>query len=347
MMPPEAIHPSPLAVTNGQRMFPSDQQRTLLPYSQLETMGITPQIRRQRLEQQRDAERRSIIQTLEHGGFADLAADLPRCHDEMSHRRCNRCGHVDSFYNHCDLNWCPNCQRRLTAKRRDEVEFWAQRIAWPMHLVLTVRNRAKLTDSWLEELKRNLAKLRRSACFRGVAGGLWSLEITNESRGWHVHFHLLIDCEWLDTSAVAVRWGRLNGQAAAIIKAKRVTGKGYLREVVKYTAKGASIAHWPASEIAQFVVATHGQRTFGTFGSLFKARADWSAYLEDHQPAGECPDCGADDWSFYNEDEWEAWLIENEGLAPPPRPTNPRVAPLANQIDLANGALLTRPGIPD
>ncbi len=307
--------------------------------SQLDTEGVTSHARRQRLEQQRNAERRSILQTLLKGGFGDLADGLPPCRDNLTHRRCNSCGQHSTFWDHCDLLWCPNCQRRLAARRRESVEFWALQIRWPMHLVLTVRNRAHLNVDWIAHLKRQLTKLRRSKVFRGVKGGLWSLEMTNESKGWHVHFHLLLDCQWLDMEAVSQRWASLTDQDMVICRAKRCHNREYLKEVCKYAVKGSTMAHWPATEIAQFIVVMHSNRTFGTFGSLHKARSEWTEYQKAHATAcGEC-DCGSSDFSYYNEQEWEVWEIEHELTnLPPPPPTTPRAAatptlPLAFQPD--------------
>lgn len=294
--PPEGSQTHAGAQRPASLSLPPEPAHPALPLTGLETMGTSPQVHRDRANRQRLWERRSIEQTLRTQGYAHLLADIPDCHTTQYRRQCRDCGHLETWWNHCDQHWCPICQRRQSAKRARELEAWAALISRPKHLVLTARNTKTLSADYLARLKSALSKLRRSACFRPVAGGCWSMEVTNEGRGWHVHFHLLLDAEWLDKGAVARRWASLVDQDFAIVAVKAIRSNSYVREVAKYVAKGSQLARWTGHDLAAFITAVHGCRMFGTFGTLYDQRASWKAAMEADQTPDDCPQCGAEHW---------------------------------------------------
>jgi hypothetical protein len=165
--------------------------------------------------------------------------NFSRCGHEEIYRTCEQCGQFERMDYRCNLKWCPRCQQRLGAIRRNLISHWAKKITQPKHLVLTQRNFPVLTRKEIRQLTQRLAKMRRSKCFAKVRGGCVSTEITNEERGWHLHAHLLLDVKWLDMEKVAVTWGKLVGQEFAIVKIKDVREKDYLQEICKYVVEGS------------------------------------------------------------------------------------------------------------
>lgn len=120
------------------------------------------------------------------------------------------------------------------------------------------------------------------------------MEVTNESRGWHVHLHILADVRWLDAGELARKWGHYVGQDYAIVKVKDARGATYLGEVTKYVVKGAELAGWQPELIAQFIHAVRGVKFFATFGTLFKLRRQIQAVLDaknEFTPTCECGSC--------------------------------------------------------
>ncbi len=204
---------------------------------------------------------------------SNQVSNLNRCGQEKLYRTCKDCGETKTFEYHCDLKWCPRCQWRITARRMESIREWSSFIKQPKHLVTTQRNFQVLTHRQIQRHKKNLAKLRRSKCFEKVKGGCVSVEITNESRGWHLHAHWLLDARWIPVEEVSRTWGELVEQdEGAIVKVKdlRGTTKNYVAEVAKYVCKGSDIASWQPNEILEFVRAIQGTRFFFRFGSLFK-----------------------------------------------------------------------------
>jgi hypothetical protein len=125
------------------------------------------------------------------------------------------------------------------------------------------------------------------------------MEITNESRGWHVHFHLLVDADWIDQQTLAVQWGKLVDQDYAIVKVKDCREVSYLQEVTKYAVKPAQLLEWPGNELCALIDSVKGTRMFGAFGSCFKDRSKVKQLLADVDATkpdnSKCPQCGGSD----------------------------------------------------
>ena len=213
-------------------------------------------------------------------------------------RVCSCCGSTHKHKLACSQKFCPRCQWKLNKRRVQLITAWTKRIREPKHLVLTQRNFEVLTKSKLKRHVQALGKLRRQKVFANVAGGSVSVEVTNESRGWHLHSHWLVDSPWVDAPELARAWGKLVGQEYAIVKVKDVTAKDYVGELSKYVAKGNDIAKWEPDQIWQFITSIRGRRFFMTFGSLSKCAAEVRAQLARENPTARACECGSCDFVY-------------------------------------------------
>lgn len=255
---------------------------------QLESAGVTSHANehRNRLSSQvefwrsQDIWHETIVCKLDSSGRSVLADAIRDCHSEELHARCCGCRKSTIFFNRCETKWCPLCAPALAHERRESIEWWAQRVENPLHVVLTVRNAAILTKEYVRWFKDAFSRLRRSKMARAWRGGFYSLEVTNEGRGWHLHLHALVDCRYIDARQLSETWARIVGQDFAIVKVKSVRDKQYLAEVTKYAVKGSVLASWTGNDIAAFVQAFDGVRTFGVFGSLYGKRTEWREWIE-------------------------------------------------------------------
>lgn len=296
----------------GEIPFIPDLEPESLPLAEafepvkLEKTGIKPQIPGE-LFSELELLAETVATKLDKVEMPDEAAKIRNCCQHVTVRTCKGCLDKRCLVNHCDVFYCPKCQSRIARRRKSTVQWWTKLVRQPKHVVLTIRNAERLTDYYIAACKDALRKLRRSKCARGWRGGCWSLEITNEGRGWHVHFHLLVDANWIDTNALATRWAALVHQDFAIVKVKDVRQSDYLREILKYVAKGSVIASWPAEQLSDFIHSLTGARTFGVFGTLHGAQADWRRAVESMNDANhKCPCCGHTDFQYLdaNEHEW-------------------------------------------
>lgn len=249
--------------------------------------------------------KQTIIKKLLDVDRPALAEPLIRCHTEATVKLCTGCYVPKVYYNRCENFYCPQCAKRLANDRRKSVEWWTAHVTQPKHVVLTSRNTATFSAQRVREFKAAWSRLRRRAFAKNWRGGFYSLEVTNEGRGWHLHLHALIDAPWIDSGRLAAEWADCIGQDFAIVKVKDARAGDYLRELCKYIVDGNQLASWKPEQIRDYIEAFKGQRTFGVFGQLYKLRKEHRDFLDEVQADKFTCECGCSSFRFFTEAEWE------------------------------------------
>lgn len=217
----------------------------------------------------------SIEAKLREAGVAGAwFTNMQRCGRESFGLLCPCCGEYEEKHYQCSNRICPSCNWRVAGRRRDLLEKITRGLPEKiLHVVVTQRNFYTDLRSEIRKSRANLLKLRRQSIFTKISGGCASLELTNEGRGWHLHWHLLVAATgFVGSDKLAVAWGELVGQDYAIVKIKPVKEGSYLQEVCKYAAKPSEVAKWPAARVAEFVEACRGTRMFTVFGKFAEMR---------------------------------------------------------------------------
>jgi len=177
-------------------------------------------------------------------------------------------------------------------------------------------------------------------------GGFWSLDATYHKdiepghtyesngtrliatepvkRGWHVHFHVLVDADFVNQDRLSTEWAKLRGQDVAVVRVYNVKGKDYTNEVCKYVCDGVQLGTWPAEKLAEFCDALSKERCFDTFGALYRQRAEWKVALAEIHSDRQVCECGSCHYDFFSAQEWE-WQQAKSSLAPPAAPKPKRV----------------------
>lgn len=293
---------------------------------QLEKRGVTSHRQPKELWRPELHHKATVAGKLAAAGMVEEAIVVGNCHTRVSVATCTGCHKVKRFLNRCDRFYCPACQPRLANERRGSIEWWTNLVSQPKHVVLTTRNTAELTRHDVQHLRDSFSRLRRMKATSGWRGGFYSIECTNEGRGWHLHIHALVDARWIDARELSVLWDKATRGRGCIVKVKDCRGKSYLQEVTKYAVKGTDLAKWPPQDVAAFVRAFLGVRTFGVFGTLYGKRTEWRAWLESiHADRSAC-ECGCTEWKVESELEYEWRGIQNQ---PRPPPACRPLAPLA------------------
>ena len=248
----------------------------------------------------------SVAAKLKEAGMPEKAEVLEDCHSRLIYCQCDGCHSVKIFRNRCDRFYCPECQPKLAKRRAAGVAWWAVELSQPKHVVLTVQNIDQLSRGHVDELKKWFTRLRHRIFAQNWRGGFYSVEVTNEGRGWHLHLHALVDARWIDAGELARQWYSVTNGFGKIVKVKDCRRHDYLAEVTKYAVKGSELAGWTPSQIADFIRAFDGVRTFGVFGSLYGKRTEFREWLDsirDHKPLCEC---GCVKMRYYSEADWLA-----------------------------------------
>jgi hypothetical protein len=239
------------------------------------------------------------------------ADQLDDCHSRETVSLCLGCGKPTIFSNRCDRFYCPACQPRLTRERITRIAWWVCEINQPKHIVLTVRNIKEMTRGHVQEFKKWILALRRSKFARSWKGGLYSVEVTNEGKGWHLHAHLLVDVRYVAHASLKTEWLRVTRGAGKIVWINDARSVSYLKEVTKYCVKGSQLAAWSPDKVRQFINSFSGVRTFGVFGSLYNARPQFAKHLEEVTAEQRTCECGSCNFKFFSPKEWELWQAEH------------------------------------
>lgn len=267
----------------------------------------------------------SVIISLNRMNRFDLSEKLIDCHTYETVQVCTSCKKATRYWNRCENFFCPSCQPRLARDRQTAIGWWVQTIRQPKHVVLTVRNNDTLRKPYVEAFKQAWKRLRGRKIARGWQGGFWTLELTNEGRGWHLHLHAVIDARWIDAKALAEEWAKCTGQDFAIVKVKDCRSVEYLQEVLKYTVKGTDLATWAPGDLVDYIDAFIGVRTFGTFGSLYNRMPKYKQWLDELQLARQTCPCGGTHFSYHDARIYDLGLEGHPTLAPPEQTLSPQL----------------------
>jgi hypothetical protein len=270
----------------------------------------------------------TIVARLREGGMDEKANILQDRHSTFTTVICQDCGRRHEFPNRCNNLICPECQPQIARARQDSIRWWTREIKQPKHVVLTVRNIPQLTAGHIHQAKHWLHNLRHRKFCDNWKSGCWSMEITNEGRGWHIHFHLLIDARWIDAPQLAREWCSVTDASGKIVKVRDARAEEYLAELVKYIAKGSQLATWPTADLLQFVTALDGVRTFGVFGDLYGLRTKYADWIKDVREKKPLCECGSSNVRYYSEAEallLDAFPNQPQSTRPPPSAPDPQL----------------------
>ena len=299
----------------------------------LERRGTTSHAKQARLALDLDALRETVIAKLVQCGHSDLIEPLCECHTKQVIAKCESCATVKKYWNRCEVFYCPSCQPRLAKDRRNSIEWWSNHLKQPKHVVLTVRNTDQLDRDYVDWFKACFRKLRRTKFARNWSAGCFSLEVTNEGKGWHLHLHALIEAKYIPADQLAQEWARLVGQEFAIVCVKDVRNKAYLQEVTKYAVSGNELAGWTGHQIATYIRAFKGGRMFGVFGELHGLRSSHKEWVDAETADKHTCECGCSRFRLFTPAEWE-WY-EAVGDRPPPTFGQKVMQPLPTEFQLA------------
>lgn len=244
---------------------------------------------------------------------------LAGCHTIPTHAICRGCEKPSIFWNRCDRRYCPLCSRRIATERQRQLKFWFEKLRYPKMLTLTVRNQPELTPETLKWFKARWSSLRRSKLFQGVSGGFWSIEITNQGKGWHIHIHAILDSAFLLQEEIEAAWSKRIGQDKSIVDIRVLRGPEPLKEVVKYTAKPTQMLHWKDEELIAFLSVTKQTRMFGVFGSLHSQRAEWKEFIDRVRLQSSACECGCNSWKILDAPNPELHKNPPQRPKPPPQ----------------------------
>lgn len=201
-------------------------------------------------------------------------------------RPCAEARRVGVNPNHCSFPLCPHFQHqratRLHAVIAPIVSETLEQGKSLKLITLTIPNCDSLNEGQVHSIiRKSLTRMRHRKAFRTqCGGGAYGIETTHEGHGYHVHLHVLVECDWWDQAEISREWfacltlewrARINQVQPASHRGRAIV---YIQEAdarvahefCKYIAKGSSFIRDPYV-IAEYLRSTKGRRLFEAFGS--------------------------------------------------------------------------------
>ena len=282
-------------------------------------------MRQQELWKKQTLNKHTVADHLEAGGMTDLAAKLRNCHSYYTIAICKDCHKVRKFPNRCDLFCCPECANHLQSERTRQVKWWSDRIPQPKHVILTIKNIHDLGPGHVDELRRMFGKLRRRKFAKNWIGGFYTIQVTKQNSGWHLHIHALINARWIEKSELSANWKSITNGLGYIVEVKDCRATEYLNRISRYIVSGTQLALWQPLDLKAFVEAFQHKRTFGVFGDLYGARTEFAEWIAELKQAKPRCDCGSCNVQYYSETEFILLDLQpthiNQPRPPPPNST--------------------------
>ena len=210
----------------------------------------------------------------------------------------------------CRDSLCPDCRRargaawsRWVGPLLSEVRS-SGRV--PKFITLTQRDdpNEDLVDA-IARLRKSLKKFYRRVAWKSrVHSFITALEYPHNGDAWHVHVHIVADCEWWDYRDLKSEWSSVTGGVSFVVDIRQVDDDEEAeRELFKYPLKVSDLSEAALVECAR---STRGLRCITTGGAWCGRRSD-----EDLQegPQGRVITLGALERAVVRGEGWavEAW----------------------------------------
>lgn len=207
---------------------------------------------------------------------------------------CDCCSEALKIKRWCMKPFCPDCASRRAAKLQEIYEPTIARVKWPLFVTFTIGGGSRWELlSQLEAVKKGIVKIRRQKWFKDrVAGGVGSFELKWSARGWHVHWHAVLDCRWLSVTVqpwhpgqsklilkrklkaaqkeIGDQWAMAVGYDPSFVYIRRAKPET-ARYVVKYSVKPGDFKD-PEMPILELLEGMRNRKLVAPWGSVRKAR---------------------------------------------------------------------------
>lgn len=275
----------------------------------------------------RDSDRLLVASRLTHEGLCGEGLRLTHCGDPMvlSCSCCSRAVEVPKF---CKRKWCPVCAAIRSDEAVERFGGLVDTMRSPLFLTLTApHSMGDDPGATIRLFIDGVAKMRSLRWFKTkVRGGIGAVEVSTPPshdeqgaplpfHGYHVHWHGLLDCDWLSVTIdpprrgasrkeiemkakasqkeIIAQWALCLGLGQAGMFVRR-PAKGTLQEVLKYSVTTEALLdnRLPLTPLIQGM---RGAKMRAPWGSIRKLHTALIKSGKADSPPMVC-ECGAEAW---------------------------------------------------
>jgi hypothetical protein len=246
-------------------------------------------------------------------GRDDLADILAKCRMPFE-IMCLKCKTRHIVNKGCKKRWCPECGPKVTAARYARVAPIANRMQWPLSVMLSMKNPRDI-EGCVAKLAKAFKGFRGTRFWRDtVAGGFVGYEMTHNGNGVHIHLHALVDCRWLAVGTpepsrkhtanekarlcqlaqleLAAAWAGYLGQRDAVVWVRRAD-RDALAETIKYPFKPADFAKLRCN-VSDIIDEIDAGRRVASFGRCHATSKEFIGRDAPLYAEKLCPECHTD-----------------------------------------------------
>ncbi len=169
------------------------------------------------------------------------------------------------------------------------------------HWTLTITSQPNLTPM-LDDLIAAFRRLRQTPLWRqNVRGGVYTVECTHSTAGWHVHLHVMCVARYIPHALMVALWTRITG--SCIVWVTRPPAGRITTYITKYITK----VDVPDADRYELNEAFAHRRLWSPFGVAHDIIRRCPRYRM------HCPSCDNDSWTSLQFIRW----TPVDSLAPP------------------------------
>ena len=233
-----------------------------------------------------------IADALEAVGEYKAAAALRECHTTEHLTGCSHCGASWWVVTRCRSRICPICSYKTSQVRAGLIQSMIEGLRHPKFVTLTMPRWTDDPGDGIKYIREAFTRLRRTGGIPGLEGGAYSVEVVPKPDGWHIHMHLILDCDYIAHKRLMAAWGRAIGVQSPSVDVRDAGGTQAAKYVAKYVTKSLNPKDGPEA-YARLYQAIHGLRLFSLFGKWYKSASMIEALRGSQQHVQcKCPRCG-------------------------------------------------------
>ncbi len=170
----------------------------------------------------------------------------------------------------CKLRWCPLCAKKRSWFLVQQIKPWAEGVSKLKFLTLTLKHSNAPLHDQIDNLYKFFQNFRKLKYVKSnIRGGVWFFQIkkSKESGQWHPHLHCLLDSNFMDREKLSQLWQRTT-LGSMVVDIRSAGNADKVAEYVgRYSARPSELADLEVSERVEVIMALHGRRLFGVWGS--------------------------------------------------------------------------------
>lgn len=182
--------------------------------------------------EKRESLRKATAAALERNGDFETAGKLLNCQKRLTAWKPPDCGPecIEVVPKSCFVRICPHNERRRARRNYRIAQALLPEFKNPQFVTFTIPNVKSLEEGEvLSRLNRDFRKFRQLKSYQDrCRGGLFSVEIPEEGKGWNVHIHALLDFAFWSDFDLAFQWAKVTGARY---------GRGKVLAATKHTIK--------------------------------------------------------------------------------------------------------------